>query len=52
MGKNRCGRVRMNALGYMGHGGHTYIQEEGKKGVFMVVQVRIGVLWPGKFPRT
>ena len=51
-GENRYKWVCMGADGCVGSQGARGIQKQGKRGVFRVAQVRIWVLWPGKFPRT
>ena len=52
MGVNRFKRVGMGVNGCGGAHGVWGTRNHDNKGDFMVVQVRICHLWPGKFPRT
>ena len=44
--------MRMGADRCFGVQGARGTQKQGKQGTYMVLKVRIWVLWPGKFPRT
>ena len=52
MGIIRFKWVGMGAHGCVGTHNAWATQKQGKKGVLLVSQTKIWVLWPGKFPRT